>query len=155
MHTMALSALDVSRRYMPADRSACLRIFDGNVPTFFDATEQRAFSNFLDNDAITLSYQVIERQGRVVACGGLAVNGSSADLCWGMVAREVHGTGLGSLLTMARLEAARAIPGVEQVRLDTSQHTKGFYQRFGFVVKEVVPNGYGPGLDRWDMLLRL
>lgn len=148
---------DIVRRYKPADRRGCLDIFDSNVPEFFDSAERSSFVSFLDDQAVAWLYQVIERQGRTVACGGFAVasNGLSAGLCWGMVARGLHGTGLGSLLTNARLEAARAISGIEQVRLDTSQHTQGFYRRFGFVVEQIVPDGYGPGLDRWDMLLGL
>lgn len=71
-----------------------------------------------------------------------------------MVARELQGTGLGKMLTTARLRAAQTTPGVAQVRIDTSQHTQGFYRRFGFTVEKIVPDGYGPGLDRWDMLLR-
>lgn len=147
----------ILRSYMPADLCGCLKVFEGNVPRFFNAAERYDFANFLDKRVAAWSYQVIEQDGRIVACGGLAVvaNGSSAGLCWGMVSEELHGTGLGSLLTAARLEAARAIPGVERVLLDTSQHTQGFYLRFGFVVQEIVPDGYGPGLDRWDMLLRL
>jgi len=58
------------------------------------------------------------------------------------------------MLTAARLRTACAAPGVEQVRFDTSQHTQGFYRRFGFVVEGITPDGYGPGLDRWDMLVR-
>lgn len=148
---------DIVRDYMPQDRSGCLTVFDGNVPRYFDRAEQDDFTGFLNSKAVAWSYQVIERHGQIVACGGLAVDpkGSSAGLCWGMVARGLHGVGLGSLLTAARLKSARAIPGVEQVRLDTSQHTQGFYQRFGFVVEGIVPDGYGPGLDRWHMLLRL
>lgn len=147
---------DIVRAYVSSDQSACLSLFDGNVPRFFSATERKAYADFLDREAVALSYQVIERSGQIVACGGYSVDRqrSTAGLCWGMVARELHGTGLGSLITTARLRAAQATPGVEQVRLDTSQHTQGFYRRFGFQVEKIVPDGYGPGLDRWDMLLR-
>ncbi|MCC2976661.1 GNAT family N-acetyltransferase [Sphingomonas sp. PL-96] len=148
---------DIVRRYTPQDRSGCLAVFDGNVPTYFNMAERDDFTGFLDSDAVACSYQVVERYGRIVACGGFAVdaNSFSAGLCWGMVANGLHNMGLGSVLTAARLKSARNTPGVEQVRLDTSQHTQGFYRRSGFVVEGIVPDGYGPGLDRWDMLLRL
>lgn len=147
---------DIVRLYLSSDRQDCLSLFDGNVPRFFSAAEWADFARFLDQDAEAWSYQVIERSNRVVACGGYAVDpqGLTASLCWGMVARELQGTGLGSRLTEARLRAAAATPGVTQVRIDTSQHTHGFYRRFGFTVENIVPDGYGPGLDRWDMLLR-
>lgn len=144
------------RAYRPADRAQCLALFDCNVPRFFAASERPDFERFLDRHDGG-SYQVLEREGFVVGCGGFAVeeDGKTASLCWGMVDRTLHGTGLGRILTEARLLAAAAMPGVVQVRLDTSQHTQGFYARFGFETVSVSRDGYGPGLDRWDMMLRL
>ncbi|MBB6506433.1 putative GNAT family N-acyltransferase [Sphingomonas endophytica] len=144
------------RAYDAADRAACLALFDGNTPTFFAAGERSDFAGFLDAHAASWAFQVVERSGAIVACGGhrAAADGETAGFCWGMVDRAQHRTGLGRILTQARLDAARATPGVRQVRLDTSQHTQGFYARFGFVVERVVPDGYSPGLDRVDMLLR-
>ncbi|WP_299864130.1 GNAT family N-acetyltransferase [uncultured Roseobacter sp.] len=145
----------IIRPYISSDWRDCLSLFDGNVLRFFSTAERADFANFLDQDAGAWSYQVIERGNRVIACGGHALDaqGQTAYLCWGMVARELQGTGLGDMLTKARLRAAQNTPGVTQVRLDTSQHTQGFYRRFGFTVEKIVPDGYGPGLDRWDMLL--
>lgn len=146
-----------ARPYHVADRDACLALFDGNVPRFFDPDERAGFADFLDTHAERWAYRVLASDGSVVACGGHAVidDGTTADLCWGMVDRAHHGTGLGSLLTVARIDAARALPGMLRVRLDTSQHTAGFYHRFGFVTDAVVLDGYGPGLDRHEMTLTL
>jgi ribosomal protein S18 acetylase RimI-like enzyme len=144
------------RGYAPADRAACLTLFDGNMPTFFAPDERAEFAAFLDAQATDWAFRIVERGGAIVACGGhrVAADGETAGFCWGMVDRRLHRTGLGRILTQARLDAARATPGVRQVRLDTSQQTQGFYARFGFVVERVVPDGYAPGLDRVDMLLR-
>lgn len=145
------------RAYTSSDRSGCITLFDSNVPHFFAETERNGFVEFLDHQAAAWSYQVIERNSCVVACGGHALepDGVTASLCWGMVERELQGSGLGSLLTVRRSQIIGAIPGVSRVRLDTSQHTRGFYERFGFSAEAIVPDGYGPGLDRWDMFLRL
>lgn len=145
----------IARPYDVADREACLALFDSNVPRFFDPSERAGFADFLDRNRPP--YQVIERDGRVVACGGHAVepDGRTASLCWGMVAQGLHGQGLGRMLTEARLAAARAEPGVTSVRLDTGRHTTGFYERFGFVIEQVVKDGYAPGSDRHDMRLTL
>lgn len=59
------------------------------------------------------------------------------------------------MLLLARLEALCLMPNIRQVVLDTSQHTQAFYARFGFMVKQVVSDGYGARLDRWDMALDL
>ena len=147
------------RPYRAGDRDACLALFDGNTPRFFDPSERAAFVAWLE--ASTQPYLVIERavEGatRIVACGGHAIEagGTVASLCWGMVAQDVHGQGLGRALTQARLDAIRAVPQVARVSMNTSQHTQGFYARFGFVPVKVTPDGFGPGIDQWDMMLQL
>jgi ribosomal protein S18 acetylase RimI-like enzyme len=146
-----------ARPYRRDDRAACLALFDGNTPRFFDESERAGFAGFLDDQALRWPYQVIEQGGRVVACGGHAVepDGISVALCWGMVENGLHGQGVGRALTEARIAAARATPGIRRVILNTSQHTQGFYARFGFVAETVTPDGYAPGIDRWDMALKL
>ena len=146
-----------ARPYRADDREACLALFDGNTPRFFDASEREGFVDYLQATAFEHAYQVIERDGRVVACGGHAVEPDmiSVALCWGMVDNGLHRQGVGRALTEARIAAARATPGITRVILNTSQHTQGFYARFGFETVKVTPDGYAPGIDRWDMVLRL
>ncbi len=145
----------IYRPYAKTDRDSCLRLFDSNTPAFFSTAERPDFTRFLDGGPS--DYGVIVSLGEVVACGGYVVesDGLTASLCWGMVDRERHKAGLGRQLTAARLQAIRATSGVRFVRLDTSQHTQGFYARFGFEAEAVARDGYGPGLDRVDMVLRL
>lgn len=147
----------MSRPYRPDDRDACLALFDSNAPRFFDFSEREGFEDFLESLASASAYQVIVRDGQIVGCGGHMVepDGVSAALCWGMVDGAVHGEGLGSALTETRLAAVRKIPGITHIVLGTSQHTQSFYARYGFKMTAVTPDGYGPGIDRWDMVLQL
>ncbi len=146
-----------SRTYQAEDMAGCLALFDSNTPRFFDVSERDSFVGFLQDQALRWPYQVIELDGRIVGCGGHAVepDGVSVALCWGMVDNDLHGQGLGRVLTEARIAAARGTPGITRVILNTSQHTQGFYARFGFEVETVTPDGFAPGIDRWDMVLRL
>lgn len=80
---------------------------------------------------------------------------TTAHLCWGMVRRDRHGTGLGQLLLQSHLERAHADLAGEAVELHTSQHARGFYERVGFRTEGVTPDRYAPGLDRCDMRLAL
>lgn len=146
-----------TRPYARSDRAACLSIFDSNVPVFFDPEERAGYERFLDERADGCGYVVIERDGKLVGCGGIAVeaDGCTASLCWGMIDNQSHKSGLGRLLTEVRLEAAKQQSGVTQVVLNTSQHTVSFYRRFGFQTIGIVRNGYGPGLDRYDMTLAI
>ncbi len=143
------------RSYQPSDREACLALFESNVPRFFHAGERQDFIEFLD--AAECAYVVVTEGDAVVGSGGftLSDNGQVANLCWGMVRRDHHGQGLGALLLRARLQAIAANTPACYVRLATSQHTAGFYQRYGFVVQSIQPDGFAPGLDEVEMRLSL
>lgn len=140
------------RTFSRSDKDACLAVFDSNRPTFFSAAERPQFSAFLDH--LPGPYLVLEdASGRVVACGGYAVEAGAAQasFCWGMVEQPRHGQGLGRRLALARLHLIRQDPRVQRVRLDTSQHTTGFYERLGFAVTGVQRDGYQLGLHRCEM----
>lgn len=152
----AAAAVYHTRPYEPADLPRVLEIFDSNVPQYFTTAERPGFQNFLA--ALPGPYWVVESASHeMVACGGYAVVTAErrADLCWGMVARAYHKRGVGRFLTRARIDAATADPAVEFVHLNTSQHTRKFYEKLGFETLAVTPNGYGPGLDRCDLRLRV
>ncbi|QWK81540.1 GNAT family N-acetyltransferase [Ochrobactrum sp. BTU1] len=68
--------------------------------------------------------------------------------------QRLHRKGFGTYLFKARLEQARHLPNIDELVLSTSQHSAGFYERLGFRVSKITPNGFGPGLDCWDMTLR-
>ena len=146
------------RPYEPCDLAACLALFDGNTPPFFAPEERAEFRAFLESlPADDRPYLVLTEAGEVIACGGLiAEPGTSrASFTWGMVARAWHGQRLGTRLVQARLELARRMPGITELALSTSQHTRGFYEGLGFTTTSITPNGFGPGLDRCDMVLSL
>ncbi len=148
----------VLRPFAPEDAAACLALFDGNTPRYFAPGERAEFAAFLQAlPRADWPYWVMWRGGVAVACGGLILDAPArrAGLSWGMVDVRLHGTGLGRRLTEARLAQARRRPGLAAVTMETSQHTQGFYARLGFAVQAVTPDGFGPGLDRWDMVLRL
>ena len=44
---------------------------------------------------------------------------------------------------------------VTLVHFDTAQHSRGFYERHGFVVERYTQDGYDPGIDPIDLTLRL
>lgn len=147
----------LTRPYHPEDLAACLGLFDGNTPRFFAPDERAEFCAFLETlPAEGRPYLVLTRGAEVIACGGLIAEPEGrASFTWGMVARAHHGQGLGSRLTQARLALAREMPGITELALSTSQHTHGFYEGFGFTTTSITPDGFGPGLDRWDMALSL
>ena len=140
------------RLYHPTDANACLSILDGNVPTYFAPGERGDFVHFLRAQATDCAFQVIERAGSIVACGGLSRSGDgSGSFCWGMVERTLHRRGLGRELALARLRQAEADPSIKRIVLSTSQHTQAFYAALGFQVTRIVADGHGAGIDAVEM----
>lgn len=141
------------RDYTPADRAACLAVFESNTPDFFLPHEVEEFAAFLDR--LPGPYLVAEESGRIVGGGGYRMAPPEAVLTCGMVARDRHRGGIGQRLLTERLARLAADPTIERVRVNTSQHSAGFFERVGFVVTLVEPDGYGPGLHRQRMELAL
>ena len=144
------------RDYTSTDEPACLALFDSNVPDFFLPSERQDFRDFLLRLA-TPYFVVEDAAGMVVGCGGYAVDRvtRTARLCWGMVRHDLHRTGIGRALLEARLDRMRADGLVDAVELDTTQNTYAFFERWGFRTSSVEPEGYGPGMDRYEMRLDL
>jgi Acetyltransferase (GNAT) domain len=141
------------RPYLPADFVACMGVFQSNVPTYFADSERGEFAFFLASPGC--NYWVAECEGALVACGGCRVEKGVGRLCWGMVVRARHGASIGSaLLTLRLRHLFNQVPPVLAVELETSQHSAGFFERFGFKALRVTTGGYGPGLDTVAMLLR-
>lgn len=141
--------------YIPAHRAACIGIFDSNLGKYFAPEERQEFIDYLDRLGPDDHYFVLLDQGWVVACGGYYVVDGVGALAWGMVDRQAHSQGHGRHLTEYRLEQLRLRKEVEAVKIETSQHTRGFYARQGFEVTQITPDGFGPGLDCVAMTLTL
>lgn len=143
------------RTYEPRDREGCLSVCRSAVPHFIAPHEVGLFEAFLSK--LPGDYLVIESDGRIIACGGYAIEPEkrTATLCWGLVEVARHGGGVGRLLLQTRLDAIRRTPDVDAVELGTSQHTAGFFKRFGFELVRITADGFAPGLDRHDMRLDL
>ena len=72
-----------------------------------------------------------------------------------MVDQNLHRQGLGKALLLERLNWIRQQPSAKTVHLDTTPFSRGFFERFGFKVTAITPNGYAEGFDRVDMTLEL
>jgi ribosomal protein S18 acetylase RimI-like enzyme len=143
------------RLYSLADRAACLEVFDSNAPQFFHPLERASFEAFLD--AMDCAYFVIGHESRVAGCGGYAVSEdkSMASLVWGMVRSDLHKLGFGRFLLLFRLRRISQTNSVSIVRLGTSQHAVAFFEKHGFKAASVKKDGYAPGIDRIEMMMKL
>jgi N-acetylglutamate synthase-like GNAT family acetyltransferase len=119
------------RPYLPADREACLKIFDSQALPLETRTQ---FERFLEQPEGT--YLVMEHDGALVGCGGfeLAPEHRLATLVWGMVRRDCQKQGLGRFLLMYRLREIGKSAGIDRVRIETPQPSAAFFEGQGFKV---------------------
>ncbi|MFN0166664.1 MAG: GNAT family N-acetyltransferase [Bryobacteraceae bacterium] len=142
------------RPYQPDDREGCLAVFDSNLPEFFHPGERPDFAGFLDRP--DGSYFVLDHDGVVVGCGGYAIeNADLASICWLMVRHDLHRNGLGKFLLFAAMRKATAQGDPTRVRLDTTPQVAAFFEKQGFRVQEVTPDGIAPGFDRVEMVKKM
>jgi len=145
------------RPWRPEDRPLTAALFDSNTPGYFAEIEKADFLAFLDD--LPGPYFVLETlDGEVLGCGGYAReprDPSVAALCWGMVRGDRHGARLGERLLTERLTRIADAPGFQTVKIETTQHSRGFFARYGFVETRHTPDGFAPGMDRVDMVLGL
>ena len=131
-----------------------LNLFRSNTPKFFDPSEENLFKNYLMKD--TINYYLFFNQSDIlVSAGGYEYEKKSniITLTWGMVDKKFHNQGYGTYITEYRLKKIITEFPNTNVALNTSQHTFRFYEKFGFEVITVKKNGYGNGLDKYDMIL--
>jgi predicted GNAT family N-acyltransferase len=136
-------------------RAQCIRAFDSNIGQYFDASEREEFIEFLDSLTSNSKYFICLKNGQLLACGGIGLSQEIGSLAWGLVHRDFHGQGIGTTLTDYRLSYLKANSTIKKVRIETSQHTEGFYQKRGFVTTGSVINGFGEGIDCVSMELHV
>lgn len=141
--------------YTPAYQDTCMTIFDSNCPSYFLAEERQPFLDWLQTeDALGGRYFVLLEDHQPMACGGYfpRPEEKQTGLSWGMVHQDYHKKGWGTLLTIFRLAAiAKEFPNWPCC-INTSQYTKAFYERHGFVTKSVILNGFGEGFHDYCMI---
>ena len=146
------------RPFAPPDTPACLALFDSNTPEYFAPAERGEFAAYLASPGGGLLVAEVPGAG-VVGVGGYylrraatAAGGSEGGLAWGMVARPWHGRGVGRALLRARLAALWTLDA-RAASVRTSQHSRGFFERAGFVVIRALSDGFAPGIDLIELRL--
>ena len=124
--------------YQQEHFETCMQIIQSNTPKYILPIEHLDFKN-----------------NNLVACGGYGLNETKtkAGLCWGLVHRKFHKQGYGSRSSKYRLNHIMINYPEIEIHLDTSQHTHQFFEKFGFITEQITKNGYGEGLDKYDMTL--
>jgi GNAT superfamily N-acetyltransferase len=156
-HAMIEPMPSAPLRFTPfasAQREVCLALFDQNCPDYFAPNERADYAAFLDGSPD--GYRVGEIDGRVVAAFGLmktAVAGHCR-LSWIMVAKDAQGSGVGKTI-MADVMRDAVAWGAQSVDIAASHKSAPFFARFGAVECSRTADGWGPGMHRVDMAIRM
>jgi GNAT superfamily N-acetyltransferase len=145
-----MSELDF-REYQPADRDACLALFDANCPAFFAANERGDYADFLATAAGRYNLCLIDHD--VVGAYGVEPHPSGGlALRWILLSPNVHGHGIGSRIMARVLDTLRSNP-VPRLHIAASHKSAPFFAKFGARELATVVDGFGPAMHRVDMIL--
>lgn len=139
------------RKHQESDRPAIMKLMQLNTPEYFSPNEEKDLVYYLDEHAG--NYFVAEEDGIILGCAGFNISqdGRNGGLSWDFVHPSAQGKGIGSALTLYRLEEIRKIETVQVFSVRTSQMAYRFYEKFGLVVKEIVKDYWDVGYDLYNM----
>jgi len=143
----------ITRTYGQADENHCLALFDGNCPEFFDPGERADYLEFLRS--APASYLVCVQGTELVGAFGVGERAASGlALRWILIAPAAQGQGVGRAPMAQALETCRARRAAA-LHISASQKSAPFFARFGARAVRTLPQGWGPGLDRVEMLVEI
>ena len=141
------------RGYLSTDKAACLELFDANCPEYFAPNERKDYENFLE--ANPENYELCFVSGPLVGAFGLMHDGArDRNLRWILLEPSSQGLGIGAMI-MERVILNASESGARVVNIAASHKSAPFFAKFGSTKVTVTANGWGPGLDRVDMVLKL
>jgi ribosomal protein S18 acetylase RimI-like enzyme len=139
------------RPYTPADDESIIILLRLNTPQYFAPEEEQDLRDYFANHIDR--YFVAEENGNIIGSGGVNItnNGKNAALSWDIIHPGYQGKGIGRQLTQHRLDVIKTIAGIENISVRTSQLVYKFYEKFGFVLKEVIKDYWAEGIDMYSM----
>lgn len=133
-------------------QTACVELFKSNLDGYFSPDEVLDFILFLENLTADQHYYVGLDGQDIVACGGWGENEKGYNLRWGMIDNQRHQKGLGSQLLEFRINKIYELYGGVNIYIKTSGKAHGFFEKFGFQVLEIIPDGIYEGIDEVQMV---
>ena len=143
----------IIRQYQLSDKQKLLEILKLNVPDYFAESEVKDLDHYLDCEIE--NYFVATLNGELVGAGGInfELDYQIAKISWDFVLPALHGKGIGRELLTHRLNFLNTIATVEKVTVRTSQHAFQFYEKSGFILKEIRKDYWAKGFDLYSMVL--
>lgn len=139
------------RQFSNADREQVLLLLRLNTPEYFSPDEQKDLIYYFDFHAD--NYYVAESDGVIIGSAGfnLSDDQKTAHLSWDIVHPDAQGKGLGSELTIFRIQRIKEIGSVQTLAVRTSQLAYKFYEKFGLILRETAKDYWAEGFDLYQM----
>lgn len=139
------------RNYRPEDKEDVLRLLRLNTPEYFSIEEEQGFHDYLEKHAE--HYFLLECNNELAACGGInyADDLLGARISWDIVHPSYQGRRIGNKLLQFRVNQIKSVTTIQTITVRTSQLTYGFYEKFGFILKETAKDFWAPGFDLYLM----
>lgn len=142
------------REYQIMDKDAVMELIKQNTPKYFAPEETVDLSNYLDNE-IEL-YYVLVLHDKIVGCGGInfAEDKTIGKISWDIIHPKYQGQSLGKQLLKYRIGILKSVDSVQKIMVRTSQFVYRFYEKQGFVLKEIKKNYWAKGIDLYSMIYK-
>lgn len=140
------------REYSVSDKNSLIEVLKLNIPQYFAESEVKDLEDYLENK--TEKYFIAEIDNQIVGGGGINFEKEimTAKISWDFIHPLFQGKGIGEKLLKYRLEIIKTIEKTENIQVRTSQLAYKFYEKNGFVLKEVIPDYWAKGFDLYDMI---
>lgn len=140
------------RAYRTKDKEELIKLLQENVPAYFAENEVEDYENYLEEDI--QKYYVAEVDGQIVGAGGINFKRDNriGKISWDFVRPDFQSKGIGSALLRHRLNLLDEMKSIESVVVRTSQLAFKFYEKNGFVLKQVHKDYWAPGYDMYKMV---
>jgi ribosomal protein S18 acetylase RimI-like enzyme len=140
------------RPYNIEDKSKLIEILKLNVPEYFAESEIEDLDNYLDDEIE--QYFVAELNEEIVGAGGINFENDykTGIISWDFMNPKFQGIGLGTNLLRYRIELLKSMKSIETISVRTSQLAYKFYEKNGFVLKEIKKDYWAKGFDMYKMI---
>lgn len=139
--------------YKSRHRQACIGLFEANCPEYFLPNEFDDYAAFLDG--VPGYYELCLDASGVVGAYGLAIDDASRGrVCWIMIDPAVQGHGIGTSIMERVVRVARE-RDLSVIEIAASHKSAPFFAKFRAQALSTTKDGWGPGMDRVDMLLEI
>lgn len=143
------------RKYTKEDKEEVLNLIRPLVPEYFAEEEIKDFEHYLIHEIE--DYFVYQTEDKIIAAGGINYNlkNVTAIISWDMVHIDYLGKGIGRKLVEYRIEFIKKKKNIHRIVVNTSQHTFGFYEKFGFSTSKIKKDFWAEGFDLYQMEFNL